>query len=195
MVSLINLSLTKSVSFPVFFWLPWVLYMIGYLFVEYSFLGLQLTLQYTLPLIIGVVASGFTYSVVELNWLFMWFIRLCTFVFVLFLYGYLFRSGYTPAAAETPMLLSIALSLFCALYFTTGKFLYLVYSAIIFFAPVIDVSRMGIAAMAAVFVLHFANTDVIKKIVYGFLGLVVILLVFNSKGFQEKTFFTGSGTL
>jgi hypothetical protein len=113
----------------------------------------------------------------------------------MFFYGYLFRGGFTPAAAALPMLLSIALSLFCALYFTTGKVIYLVYAAIIFVAPVIDVTRMGIAAMAAVFVLHFANTDVIRKFVYGLLGLIAILLVFNSREFQKKTFYGGTGTL
>lgn len=195
MVTLFNLLLTKSISFPVLFWLPWALYMIGYLFVDYSFLGLQLTLQYTLPLIIGVVASGFTYSGEEIEWLFRWFIRLCLFVLAMFLYGYLFRGGYTPAAAAVPMLLSIALSLLCALYFTTGKIIYLVYAGIIFLAPVIDVTRMGIAAMAAVFAFHFANTDIVRKFVYGLLALLIILLVFNSRGFQEKTFYSGSGTL
>jgi len=195
LVSLINLSLTKRISFPVLFWLPWTLYLIGYLFIDYSFIGLQLTLQYTLPLLIGVVASGFIYSGEELEWLFRWFIRLCILVLVMFFYGYLFRGGYTPAAAATPMLLSIALSLFCALYFTTGKPIYLIYSGILFLAPVIDVTRMGIAAMAAVFVLHFANTEIIKKLVYGLLGLIVILLIFNSRGFQEKTFYGGTGTL
>ena len=190
-----NLFLTKRISFPVLSWLPWVLYIFGYLFVDYSFLGLQLTLQYILPLIIGVVASGFTYSGKELEWLFGWFIRLCISILAMCLYGYLFRGGYTAAAAATPMLLSIALSLFCALYFATGKIIFLVYAAIIFLTPVLDVTRMGIAAMAAVFVLHFANTDIRKKIVYGLLGLIVVLLVFNSSGFQKKTFYTGTGTL
>lgn len=195
MVTLFNLFLTKSISFPVLFWLPWAMYITGYLFVDYSFLGLQLTLQYTLPIIIGVVASGFTYSGEELDWLFKWFIRLCILVLVMFFYGSLFRGGYTPAAAATPMLLSVALSLFCSLYFTTGKIIFLVYAGIIFLTPVIDVTRMGIAAMAAVFVLHFANNDIVRKFGYGLLGLTVILLVFNSRGFQEKTFYTGSGTL
>jgi len=194
-IAVFNLFLTKRISFPVLSWLPWVLYIFGYLFVDYSFLGLQLTLQYILPLIIGVVASGFTYSGKELEWLFGWFIRLCIFILAMFLYGYLLRGGYTAAAAATPMLLSIALSLFCALYFATGKIIFLVYAAIIFLTPVLDVTRMGIAAMAAVFVLHFANTDIRKKIVYGLLGLIVVLLVFNSSGFQKKTFYTGTGTL
>jgi hypothetical protein len=195
LVTLFNLFLTKSISFPILFWLPWTLYMIGYLFVDYSFLGLQLTLQYALPLVIGVVASGFKYTGDELEWLFSWFIRLCILVLAMFLYGYLFRGGYVPASSSIPMLLSIALSLFCALYFTTRKIIYLVYAGIIFLTPVIDVTRMGIAAMAAVFVLHFANTDIVRKFVYGLLGLVVILLVFNSRGFQEKTFYGGTGTL
>jgi hypothetical protein len=195
LVSIFNLFFIKTINFPLLFWLPWITYLIGYLLVDYSFLGLQLTLQYTLPIIIGVVVSGFEYSGEALEWLFKWFIKLCIFVFILFLYGYLFRGGYVPAAAATPMLLSIALSLFCALFFATGKYIYLIYSGILFLAPVIDVTRMGIASMAAIFVLHFANNDIIRKFVYGIFGLFVILLVFNSKGFQNKTFYNGTGTL
>ena len=60
LVTLINLFITRSIEFPILFWLPWVLYMVVYLIIDFSFLGLQLTLQYTLPILIGVVASGFS---------------------------------------------------------------------------------------------------------------------------------------
>lgn len=195
MITLFNIPLTKSINFPILFWLPWTLYMVGYLFVDFSFLGLQLTLQYTLPIFIGVVASGFVYSEEELDWLFRWFIRLCIFILMMVVYGHLFREGFTPAAAAIPMLLSIMLSLLCSLYFFSGRIIYLGFSAIIFLIPVIDVTRMGIAAMAVIFILHFANTDLFSKFFYGILGLFVILLVFNSRAFQEKTFYTGTGTM
>ena len=195
LVTTYNLFLTTKISFPVLFWLPWVLYLIGYLVIDYSFIGFQLTLQYILPVMIGIVASGFNYSVVELQWLFKWFMRLCASVFAMSVFGYLFRGGYTPATAATPMLLSISLSLICALYFTIGKTRYLIFAGLLFMAPVINVTRMGIAAMAAVFILHFANRNLRGKLMYGLIGLVALLFVFNSKSFQEKTFFSGHGKL
>jgi hypothetical protein len=195
LVTIINLFFSKEVNFPVFFWLPWMLYLIGYLIIDFSFIGLQLTLQYVLPVLIGIVASGFTYSDEDLHWLFKWFMRLCLLVFAMFIFGQLFRGGYTPDSAATPMLFSISMSLVCALYFTTRITRYLIFAGIIFLVPVIDVTRMGIAAMAAVFILHFANNDIINKFKYGIMGVFVMLLVFNSRGFQEKTFYDGEGSL
>src|SRR5690606_41820410 len=48
-----SLFRTRSIEFPLLFWLPWILFMVVYLVIDFSFLGLQLTLQYTLPLLIG----------------------------------------------------------------------------------------------------------------------------------------------
>lgn len=195
MVTTFHLILTKKVNFPILFWLPWVLYLIGYLIIDYSFVGLQLTLQYILPVIIGIVASGFTYSDVDLQCLFKWFMWLCFSVFSMFVFGYLLRGGFTPVAAATPMLLSISLSLICALYFTTRGIKYLILAGILFLVPVIHVTRMGIAAMAVIFILHFANNNYSSKFIYALLALVIMIIVFNSKSFQEKTFFKGTGSL
>ena len=195
LVSLFNLFFTKKPAFPLFFWIPWVFYLIGYLIYDFSLLGLQLTLQYLLPVLTGVVASGFSYSDEEIEWLFKWFLRVCSAIVLMFIYGYLFRGGYTPASGATPMLLSIVFSFFCGLYFYTRDLRYLILTGIIFIIPAIDISRMGIAAMAAIFVFHFANKNTLSKIGFSLLGMSLFFLVFNSQGFQEKTFISGSGTL
>jgi hypothetical protein len=194
-ITLLNLFTTRSIEFPLMFWLPWVLYTVVYLFVDYSFLGLQLTLQYTLPILIGIVASGFTYEEEDFKWLFKWFLRLIVLVYGMFLYARLFGSGYMPGMSVMPMVFSIAISLLAALFFITGKSKYILYVGILFLAPVIELTRMGIAASAAVFILHFANRNLINKVVFGFVGLSALLTVFNSQGFQEATFYSRKGTL
>jgi len=93
------------------------------------------------------------------------------------------------------MLLTIVFSFLCGLYFYTRDIKYMLMVGIIFFVPVIDISRMGIAAMAAIFIFHFANKNLVSKIVFSMIGVLLFFLVFNSKGFQEKTFISGSGTL
>jgi hypothetical protein len=113
----------------------------------------------------------------------------------MFIFGYLFRGGYTPASGATPMLLTIIFSIFCGLYFITRDIRYILFAGLIFIIPVIDISRMGTAAMAAVFIFHFANKNPVSKIVFSILGILLFFFVFNSKGFQEKTFISGSGTL
>jgi hypothetical protein len=195
LVTLVNLLGTRLIDFPIWLWAPWLAYLIVYIIIDYSFLGLQLTLQYTLPILVGIVASGFSYSEDDLLWIFKWFTRLCIAVIVMFAYGYLFRNGYTPATAAVPMLLSILFSIFIALYFITAKKRYLLYAGILFLAPVIDVTRMGIASMAAIFILHFANRNIRDKLFYGLLGALVLIIVFNTKGFQEKTFYGKQGKL
>jgi hypothetical protein len=195
MVAIFNIFFTRKISFPLKFWLPWVLYLIGYLIFDFSFLGLQLTLQYLLPLIIGIVASGFIYSEEELEWLFRWFARLCLVILLMFIYGYLFRGGFTPASSSTPMLLTVTLSFLIGLFFYTRNKWMLVLAFILFSVPVIDNTRMGVAAMAAIFIFHFANNNVIQKVLLGSLGILVFIMVFNSKRFQEKTFISGYGTI
>jgi hypothetical protein len=194
-VTLINLFRTKSIEFPVFLWLPWILYMIVYIIVDFSVLGLQLTLQYTLPIFIGIVASGFSYPEEYLSWIFRWFVRLCIAIYAMFIFGYFFRAGFGPSAASTSMFFTIQASLLTAFYFITRDKRFLFYIGILFLASVLQLTRMGIAATAAIFILHFANRSIRGKILFGAMGVLSLLLVFNSKPFQEKTFYGGHGTL
>ena len=195
LVTVVNLFRTKTVEFPILFWLPWVLYMAVYLVVDFSMLGLQLTLQYILPLLIGVVVSGLVFTEEDLKWLFKWFGRLCIIIYAMFVYGYLLKGGYGPSAAATSMLFTIPVSIFSALWFMTRGKIYLLLIGILFLASVLQMTRMGIAATSAIFILHFANQSFRGKIIFGIFGVLIFIAVFNSKRFQEKTFYRGEGTL
>ena len=195
LVTLMTLALIRRIVFPYILWLPWIIYLAVYIVVDYSFLGLQLTLQYTLPLLIGVVVSGFSYTTEDLFWLFRWFTRLCISVYAMFIIGYFFRGGYGPSVAATPMLLSVAVSLITALWFITREKKYLFYIGVLFLVPVLEVTRMGIAVTASVFIFHFANDSIRNKMVYGTMGAIVLFVVFNSARFQEKTFKEGQGEI
>jgi len=193
-VTLLNLFMTRQVVFPFLVWLPWVVYMVAYLAIDFSFLGLQLTLQYVLPLLVGVVASGFIYTENDLKWLFKWLTGLMIFIYVLFLWAVLFGSGFMPGMSVMPMLFSITVSLLSAFFFSTRRKVYLVFIAILFIAPVVQMTRMGIVAIAAIFTFHFANTAIKSKIIYGAIGILAFVLVFSSDRFQEKTFYNKQGT-
>jgi hypothetical protein len=145
--------------------------------------------------LIGIAVSGLSISTLDIKWIFKWFMRLCLSIYIMFIFGYLFRGGYTPAAGATPMLLSIAMSLLSALYFTTRSKKYLTYIILIFLVPVIDVTRMGILVMIVIFIFHYANEKVINKAKFCILGLIVLVIVFNTRKFQEKTFYNGSGKI
>ena len=195
LVSIINLFRTKTLNFPIIIWLPWLLYMVVYIIIDFSFSGLQLTLQYTLPILIGISASGFTYTEEDLEWLFKWFSRLIGLIYIMFIFGYLFKGGYGPSPAPTSMLFTIPVSILTALFFVTGAKKYLVYAGILFLASIFQVTRMGIAATSTIFILHFANTSLKGKLIYGSIGFLVFLLVFSSSSFQKKTFYAGQGSL
>jgi len=169
--------------------------MVVYLVIDFSFLGLQLTLQYMLPLLMGLAASGFTYTEEDLRWLLRWLSGVIAFVYALFLWAVLFGSGYMPGMSIMPMLFSIAVSLLAALFYETGRKSYLIYIAILFIAPVSQMTRTGIAAIAAVFILHFANSNLKGKIISVLIGILALWLVFKSEKFQEATFYGGSGSL
>jgi hypothetical protein len=91
------------------------------------------------------------------------------------------------------MLLTVAASLMVGLFFMTKEIKYLLYFGLFFLFPFINVTRTAIAAFLAIFVLHFANHKIFGKILYGLVGLLLVILVFTSRGFQEKTFRGGQG--
>jgi hypothetical protein len=194
-VTMLLLYDLKNVSFPVFIWMPWIIYLLIYIITDYSFLGFQLTLQYILPILVGVIASGFTYSYYNLTWLFRWFVRLCLLIYIAFLVGILFLRGLTPSPSATPMLFLVLFSLMVAIYFMTREIKYLLYSGLILLVSVIGLRRMGIAATSMIFVIHFANWNLRSKIVYGIIAAIILLFIFNSKRFQEATFYGEQGQI
>ena len=121
--------------------------------------------------------------------------RLVTLVYALFVISNLFGSGYPIGMAVMPMIFSLAISLFTAQFFITRQKKYLIFIGLLFLAPVVDLTKTGIAATAAVFILHFANRLLKTKAIFGVIGISALLLVFNSKGFQKATFYSGEGTL
>jgi len=169
--------------------------MVTYVIIDFTFLGLQLTLQYLLPFMIGIVASGFSYNEEHLKWMYKWFAKLVFLVYVLFLIGYFFRGGYAPIPASTSMFVTVPISISMAFFFITKKKKYLMLSGLLFLVPVLQVTRMGIAAATVILILHFANKNIYMKALFGFLGVGIFLFIFNSKSFQEKTFYDGKGEL
>ncbi len=195
LITLITMVNLKYIEFPVLFWVLWFLYIGFSIANDFSFIGLQLTLQYTLPLLVGVVTSGIDYSTGDIKWLFKGFIRLCISIYIMFIIGYFFRGGYGPSIAATAMLFSVPVSLLAGLYFIKRKKKYLLYIILLFLIPVIEMTRTGVAAIAAVFILHFSNNNLKNKILFGLFGTLILFLFFNSKSFQEKTFKRGEGRI
>jgi hypothetical protein len=193
-VTIIMLPKRKGFSFPVGMWFPWVLYLIITLIINFSFIGLQLTLQYLLPILVGLAASSFSYSWIKLRWLFQSLLRTVIVVYLLFVF-YTTLYGYTPHMAATPMFLSVTAIIALGLYFFTRRKIFLALYLLLFLMPFISVTRMGLMVFGLIFAFHFANKGLGSKIVAGVFGAVLMLLVVSSEGFQQKTFYDEEGNL
>ncbi len=181
--------------FPIIFWLPWTLYLLVYLAMDFSKPGLQLTIQYLLPVLVGYVASGFVYTKEGMHRIFIGFMRLSGLILVFAAVGRFLLGGYIPMAALTPMLLCVSAVILAGLYFITNRLLFLLLFGVVFLVPVLGVNRMAIVSYLAVLLFHYANRKLITRVLT--IGLVAVsgILVFNSKSFQEKTFYEGQGSI
>jgi len=174
--------------------MPWLLYMLGYIIIDFSFLGLQLTLQYTLPILVGLVMSSFAYDTHRLRWMLRQFLKLITLVYGLFVY-YTILYGFTPAMAATPMLFSVMGALLLGIYFYTRQWHYALGFFILMLMPVTNMTRMGIAVFLVIYILHFGNRGIRGRIVSVVFGVMLLFVIFNMPTFQEKTFHSGTGSL
>jgi hypothetical protein len=181
-------------SFPLVLWLPWMGYLLVYIAVDFSFVGLQLTLQYLLPLLMGYLAASYRYSINSLLWVLQGLSKTTAFVFVLAIF-YKLVFGYSSHMSATPMFLLVLASISLGFYFFTQKNKYLIVFGLLFLMPFLNVTRMALLVFGVTFITHFANKRFTSKIAGAFLGGLLLLGVVNSKGFQEKTFYGGSGEL
>jgi hypothetical protein len=192
-VTLICMLSAKKFTFPIAYWVPWSMYLTTYIIIQFSFLGFQLTLQYLLPLMIGLVASSFNYDIDKLKLIFKWLTIVSGIILGMYVWGFTFREGDIPAIATSPMFLSILASILAGMFYTVKKKRYLVYFIVLFLVPFLSVTRMGIVVFISLIVFHFANKNLKSKIIGIVIGSMLVILVFNNESFQQKTFITGEG--
>lgn len=185
----------KNNHFPLHLWIPWVIYITAHLLLRYTNAGLQLSLQYLLPILLGIVASGFKYDDSKYRWLFKTLAKLSGFVVTLFIFGRLFRGGYTPQSAATPMLISIIASLFIGMFYITNYTRYAIIFSTLMLVPVIDMTRMGIVVFLTILILHLANKNIVSKIIMGVIGLLLATLIMNMDTFKKKTLVDSDDTV
>jgi hypothetical protein len=193
-VTLILLVYTNRYTFPFYIWMPWVLYLFFYVLIDFSLIGLQLTIQYILPILIGVVASQFEYTEKKLLFLFQCLIKTLIVIYILFIIYY-FTRGYSSNLAATPMFFSIGAVIGLAFFFDTREIRYLLLYFLLFLMPFLSLTRMGILVFGSIFILHFSNKGILSKLLVFFVGSLLLLLIINSKGFQEKTFRGRKGSI
>jgi O-antigen ligase len=175
-------------------WLLWVFYCILYLIYDFSLIGLQLTMQYLLPVFLGIVIGSHNYTTLKLLWLLQFFFKTILTVYILFVLYHLIK-GVSPHMASTPMFFLVGATLSLSFYFRTQRIIFFIIYAVLFIMPLVSLTRMAILVFVLTYVIHFANTNIVGKIIASGLGGITLLLVIYSDGFQEKTFRSGEGNL
>jgi len=187
LVSLFTLLRGNRVTMPVWIWLPFLIYIFGYNLVDYSFVGMQLSLQYSVSLFVGFAASSIYYSEQNIERIFrifksfmFLFILLCTLSYMLY--------STTLYSAATVMTLTVFAAVFLYSYFSEHSRMALAgyFTCLIF--PFLMVTRMAILSMLTVGVSHFANRNFIRKGVMGAAIILVASMAFHSERFQSKSF-------
>jgi len=188
---LIIFNIRKKSKFPIIFWLPWTVYISFYAILLYSFKGLQVTLQYILPILIGYIASTFIYT--EKNEKFIKKIVSIFSVFIIvIIYFRIFRGG--TGGPVTAILFTFLSVVFSVLYFQTHKLKYLILFSIAFLVPIFGVNRMPTLTIAFILPFTFYPIRLKYRLLFIIVAFILGIAVFYSEPFQKKMFHTGSGS-
>lgn len=197
LTSVVYLFILKRITFPVWIWIPWMAFLVIYLAFDFSFLGLQLTLQYIVAVLVGFVSSGLKYNGFIIRKISRWLLYLVIAICISSLYFFIITLGQDDVSfgAAQVMTLNVAAVIVLAVYFVTRKRRMLYLFALLAVFPIIQVTRMGLVMMFAIAPLHFANRKIRNKLIMGGLVLIGGIAVFYSDAFQKKTFFSGKGDI
>lgn len=190
------LNIIKKSYFPFKIWLLWFIVLFFYLIVDFSVEGLQGTLQFIVPVLIGVVSSGLKYNKLTLISILSYFkiLMIITFISTTILsyikFGIL---GFGPATDAHLSALSGVLVLTFYYHFRERK--YLVYYFLLVLIPVLAVTRTGILIMLLIPFLHFYKFFSFKKILLLVILIPMSIYIFYLPSVQEKMFFGGKGSI
>lgn len=187
-VSIITIFRSENkITMPFWIWAPFMIYILGYNLFDFTFLGVQLSFQYLVSIMVGYAASTLVYTdwVIDNMYRIMKQFMIGFLVFCLIM---LSINNVTPHSASTVMTLTVFAALFLCYFFSTKNWIGIMGYVSCLFFPVYMVTRTGAFAMLLVAIGHFANRNFVKKgfviAVMGFIGIVI----FNSTSFQEKSF-------
>jgi hypothetical protein len=182
--------------FPWKLWLPWYFFLIAYLLIDFSSLGLQSTLQLLVPFLVGIVTASFDYTEPVFNKFLSHTKYLLIIVFLfstiisIILYG---LWGVGPATFAH--ISSIGAVFAISNYYQNKLSINLFYYIIALIIPVVSVTRMGVLVVLLIPILHFYKLFTFKKLIFTALIIIVGTYIFYMPEVQDKMFYSGKGNL
>jgi O-antigen ligase len=184
--------------FPLWLWLPWVLWVVAYLPFAESDNALQRGVMLLTPLVVGAAFSTLRIDAPLIDkfrlWLnrFFWiFIAAAGVSTGLLVTGQLAASSGFAAGAITASLLAT----WYAARYAGGDLRALAYWAVLAAVPVLANTRAGMVAVALTLPLTLAPLSLKKRLIAAGVMVVAGLLVFQLEHVQSKMFYSGQGTL
>jgi O-antigen ligase len=183
--------------FPVIFWLPWILVVMGY-YLNSEFPALQRSVQLLCPIVIGMAVSTYRYEEVHMSRI----LQLLKYLSISLLVIIIFRIGFpfTGVLPSTTGLAGQAMSaiLFCTLFATKYSFgskndlkLWWLMASI----PFIAVTRAAIAVSGLTLALSWGPMKLSRRIILVIIIIILGLILFHTPRIQKKSFKSGEGEM
>ena len=188
----------RRITLPFLIWVPWIIVVAGYLLFADAENAYQRSVMLLCPLLIGMTVSKFSIGEGELSSfrLLCRYMAISLYVIVLLKTGLLMTGALPRATALSAEVMTGAL--FCTLFATNymfGQKRDIVWWGALAAIPAIAVTRMGMIATGLSLPLTFAPMKLMKRVVLFLLIIAAGYGLFQSERVQQKTFYSGSGTL
>ena len=186
-----------KIRFPLWIWLPWVLYLVIYFFVS-RYPSLQRTVQLICPIVVGVAVSTSDVSAAQVARFLkvMKGFAILIAVIAAFKTG-LLLTGKIPSVTGLAPEVMTALLLCCifAAEYGGGKHLSLYWWALMAMLPVYALTRTAIVCAGITLPFTFASLRLNKRIIFLILGLIIGSSLFYMPRVQKKMFYTHKGNI
>jgi hypothetical protein len=188
----------RKSQFPIKIWMPWICIVVIYAIFSQFPNSLQRSIMLICPFIVGVAVSKTSIEEQDLKILskFLRYIGIGFYIIILFKTGIVI-TGMLPArtglAAE-----AMTGTIFCSLFVTNyvfGEKKQLVWWAAFAAIPYIALTRTGMIAAGLTLPLTFAPLQIIKRVFFAAIIIMIAIPLFYSERVQQKMFYSGKGTL
>jgi hypothetical protein len=194
----VALRLQPRITFPLWLWLPWILWLVAYLPFADTGNALQRSVMLLTPLVVGAGFSTLRVDALLIKTFCLWLNRFF-WVFIaaagvstgLLVEGQLYGVTGFAAGAVTASILAA----WYAARYAGGDLRALGYWALLVAVPVLANTRTGMMAVALTLPLTFAPLSMKRRSIITGVLVFAGLLVFQSDRIQSKMFYSGQGTL
>ena len=188
-----------SIYFPVFIWIPWILYISLYAVRSGNIEAIQRSIIILAPLFVGFAFSSISYNASLLEK----FSKYLNYFFYYLTFAALFSMGIIEGGtlsdnsnfATGSITASLLACLYAALYISSGNKKLLFFWIFLALIPALVNTRTGIIAVGLTLPLTLYPWPIKKRLLIALVSIVVGVLVFYTPHIQNKMFFSGSGSI